>query len=199
MASNIQFLRTDRAINSAFLSLLAKKPFDKITVQNILDATPVSRATFYKHYHDKYEIAETIQSDLLRTYLDLFDALSVSGAEICPILVQQHLLRYQDTAQRIMDVRTERVNLPAALDQEARRRYLERSDSPTRELEARIYGAAVSAFLVGLLECGQKLQTEEIGSLLLPVALQLMGLPGDPDLTSLALEKYAQTKTAKRK
>ena len=49
MTGNIQYLRTDRAIQSALLSLLGKKPFEKITVQDILDETPVSRATFYKH------------------------------------------------------------------------------------------------------------------------------------------------------
>ena len=43
------------------MKLLKTKPFEKITVQDILDETPVTRSTFYKHYHDKYEIAEKMQ------------------------------------------------------------------------------------------------------------------------------------------
>jgi len=65
MSNSTQFARTDKAIQAAFISLLKSKPFEKITVQDILDETPVSRATFYKHYHDKYEIAEKMQQEFV--------------------------------------------------------------------------------------------------------------------------------------
>jgi len=58
MHVSTQFARTDKAIQTAMVHLLKSKPFEKITVQDILDETPVSRATFYKHYRDKYEIVE---------------------------------------------------------------------------------------------------------------------------------------------
>jgi len=39
------------------LGRLAKKiPFEDITVQNILDESGLSRATFYRHFSDKYEL-----------------------------------------------------------------------------------------------------------------------------------------------
>ena len=56
MQQNPQFLRTDKAIKQALIHLLNVKPFEKITVQDILDETPVTRSTFYKHFHDKYEM-----------------------------------------------------------------------------------------------------------------------------------------------
>lgn len=49
-----------------------------------------------------------------------------------------------------MQVRTEEVDLPRALEREARAHYLADTDSETGELEARVYGAAVSAFFMGL-------------------------------------------------
>ena len=58
MSHSSSFVRTDKAIMQAFIDLLKEKSFEKITVQDILDKTPVTRATFYAHYHDKYEIAE---------------------------------------------------------------------------------------------------------------------------------------------
>ena len=40
------FQRTDQAIVRALINLLNEKTFEKITVQDILDAAPVSRNTF---------------------------------------------------------------------------------------------------------------------------------------------------------
>lgn len=176
MANNTQFLRTDKAISSAFLHLLEKKPFEKITVQDILDATPVSRATFYKHYRDKYEIIERMQADLMMTYAELFDALSESTPDSFSLLVQQHGVRHQDTAKVLMQVRTEAVDLPRALEQEARTRYPAEPDSETGALEARIYGAAVSTFFIGLVEGGYDIQPEASGMVLRAVAHQLLAL-----------------------
>ena len=84
MTGNIQYLRTDRAIQSALLSLLGKKPFEKITVQDILDETPVSRATFYKHFHDKFEIVERIQDEILHTHTELRNSLAQATPEQYP-------------------------------------------------------------------------------------------------------------------
>lgn len=61
MERSTQFRRTDRAIIDALIRLLKTDTFDNITVQNILDETPVTRATFYAHFHDKYEVAERMQ------------------------------------------------------------------------------------------------------------------------------------------
>ena len=69
MQENPQFLRTDKAIKQALITLLRTKPFEKITVQDILDETPVTRSTFYKHYHDKYEIVERMQKEYFSSLL----------------------------------------------------------------------------------------------------------------------------------
>ncbi len=58
MKESTQFKRTDKAILYAFETLLEQKPFEKITIQDILDEAPVSRNTFYAHFRDKYDIAE---------------------------------------------------------------------------------------------------------------------------------------------
>ena len=89
MTGNIQYLRTDRAIQSALLSLLGKKPFEKITVQDILDETPVSRATFYKHFHDKYEIVEKIQDEILHTHTELRNSLAQATPDQYPALMER--------------------------------------------------------------------------------------------------------------
>ena len=192
MTGNIQYLRTDRAIQSALLSLLGKKPFEKITVQDILDETPVSRATFYKHFHDKFEIVERIQDEILHTHTELRNALSQATPDQYPALVERFSLRYREISQLLMKVQTERVNLPLALVEEARNYYLGITDSPTKELEARIYSAATTSMMVALLDEKEDYPLDKVYDATLSVALRMIGLPDDEDVKNLILLKRAQ-------
>ncbi len=45
--------RTKERLRQALLQLLLEKPYQEISVQNILDVADVSRAAFYAHYQDK--------------------------------------------------------------------------------------------------------------------------------------------------
>ncbi|UXM97395.1 TetR/AcrR family transcriptional regulator [Aggregatibacter actinomycetemcomitans] len=47
---DVRVLRTDRLIRDAFLTFLAEKGFEAMTVQDILDLTKINRSTFYKHF-----------------------------------------------------------------------------------------------------------------------------------------------------
>ena len=192
MTGNIQYLRTDRAIQSALLSLLGKKSFEKITVQDILDETPVSRATFYKHFHDKYEIVEKIQDEVLGTHRELRNSLTQASPEQFPALVERFSLRYKEISQLLMKVKTERVNLPIALVQESEEHYLATSDSPTRELEAKIYAAATTAMMVALLDDKMDYPVEKGFDVMMAVSMRLMGLPDDPELKQKILQRRKQ-------
>lgn len=47
---------TKQHIFNAFDELLSEIPFDKITVQMIIDRSGVSKSTFYRHFKDKYDV-----------------------------------------------------------------------------------------------------------------------------------------------
>ena len=47
---------TKRMITEGFVKLLNKNSFDNITTQMIVEASGVSRSTFYRHFKDKYEV-----------------------------------------------------------------------------------------------------------------------------------------------
>ena len=49
-------MRTKEIITNAFIDLLKREPFSKITTQMILEASGVSRSTFYRHFKDKYDL-----------------------------------------------------------------------------------------------------------------------------------------------
>ena len=57
--------RTKDAIIEAFWELLDERPFNKITVKDIVDRCQINRNTFYYHFHDIPELLETtIKSDI---------------------------------------------------------------------------------------------------------------------------------------
>jgi AcrR family transcriptional regulator len=62
--------RTRALIESAFLSLMAEKSFNTITVQEITDRAEINRATFYAHFMDKYDLFEHIIKRSFRAELD---------------------------------------------------------------------------------------------------------------------------------
>ncbi len=56
--------RTRDALGDALVALMHEKPFESITVQDVLDRAHVGRSTFYSHYSDK--------DDLLMSDVDEF-------------------------------------------------------------------------------------------------------------------------------
>ncbi len=58
--------RTRSLILQAFESLLAEKGFESISVQDVTDKAEVNRATFYAHFHDKYELLDYSISQMFR-------------------------------------------------------------------------------------------------------------------------------------
>lgn len=62
--------RTNRNIINAFLKLRSQKPIEKITVKELADEAMIHKATFYLHYHDIYELSETLEIDVVQSCLD---------------------------------------------------------------------------------------------------------------------------------
>jgi AcrR family transcriptional regulator len=48
--------RTRDALGDALVALMQEKPFESITVQDVLDRAKVGRSTFYSHYSDKDDL-----------------------------------------------------------------------------------------------------------------------------------------------
>jgi AcrR family transcriptional regulator len=68
--------RTRDALGDALIELMQEKPFDTITVQDVLDRAHVSRSTFYSHYSDKDDL---LMSDAEEFFESISMALSVHG------------------------------------------------------------------------------------------------------------------------
>lgn len=62
---DIRVVRTRAALREALLSLIEEKGFDAIVVQDIAQRAQINRVTFYKHYHDKYDLLEQIMREII--------------------------------------------------------------------------------------------------------------------------------------
>jgi AcrR family transcriptional regulator len=78
--------RTRDTLGDALLAVMQEKPFETITVQQVLDRAGVGRSTFYTHYRDKNDL---FLSDLE----DFFEPMSTL------------LSRHRDTSNRVAPVR----------------------------------------------------------------------------------------------
>ena len=67
--------RTRDALGDALITLMQEKPFDTITVQDVLDRAHVSRSTFYAHYSDKDDL-------LMSDAEEFFEALSMALSQL---------------------------------------------------------------------------------------------------------------------
>lgn len=61
--------RTKRSIINAFLNLRSRKPLEKITVKELAELAQINKATFYLHYHDIYELSESLEQDVIESSL----------------------------------------------------------------------------------------------------------------------------------
>lgn len=54
---------TKKVIADSFEELLREKPFDEITIQNIVENCGASRMTFYRYFRDKYDLVSWIYKE----------------------------------------------------------------------------------------------------------------------------------------
>ena len=71
--ADLRVRRTHKLLQKALLEATAEKGFAHVTVRDIVERAMVNRATFYRHYEDKY--------DLLRRYIEELSGMIDSQGE----------------------------------------------------------------------------------------------------------------------
>ncbi len=62
---DLRVQKTRSAIINAFLEIRAVKPLNKITISELAQKAVISKATFYLHYKDIYDLSEKLQDELI--------------------------------------------------------------------------------------------------------------------------------------
>src|SRR3954466_712332 len=66
---NLRLRRTQKLLREALIDLIEERGFDALTVGELTSRAMVSRAAFYRNYHDKYDLVEQIFEDVMSTLL----------------------------------------------------------------------------------------------------------------------------------
>lgn len=86
-----RIVRTRDTLGDALVALIREKPFDEITVQNVLDRAGVGRSTFYVHFRDKDDLFLSDVEDFFELCSNL---LTQRGAPPKRLLPVQELLTH---------------------------------------------------------------------------------------------------------
>ena len=95
---DLRVRKTKKALFDTFMRLVGEKTIDEITVNELCEAADIRRATFYKHYSDKYDFL-TAYTGFLRDNFD--NVMRKSGK---PTLTSDYYVAY---AKRIVGFITE--------------------------------------------------------------------------------------------
>lgn len=191
MERNTLYQRTDRAIIDAMLRLLKEKSFEKITVQNILDETPVTRATFYAHFHDKYEVAERMQEMYVQMLREIPAQMTDMDRTQYPKWIKKSLVRHGELIRALMQIRTDRVDMRAVTAEMHKRRYLSQADSDSAGAEADIYAQAMTALQMAYLNGNDRALEDEdyYDKVMVEVFLRILHLETDDVLRRQIFDK----------
>jgi len=65
LRGDLRVYKTRRLLQDALVTLMAERSFESITIKEITDKALVNHATFYRHYRDKYGLAEAIFAEAI--------------------------------------------------------------------------------------------------------------------------------------
>ncbi|MBE5962623.1 MAG: TetR/AcrR family transcriptional regulator [Lachnospiraceae bacterium] len=69
---DIRIEKTRRTIINTFLELRSKKTLEKITIKELCEKAAINKSTFYCHYADIYDLADTLESDVVNSVTSNF-------------------------------------------------------------------------------------------------------------------------------
>ena len=169
MSRKLQFERTDRDITEAFLRVLSKKPFEKITIQDITMEAMVNRSTFYQHFPDKYAILERLQKKYVAELTDLVNnVLAHDDINLKQIdqIMESYFLKNRQVLRVLLHIRTEHVDIIKQL-RTLFTAYFRQNFTQLTELEAYLMSGYWLDFFVYYLE--HDLETGNYSTLLFEI------------------------------
>lgn len=97
--TDLRVVKTKKALQNAFVETLSKKPFTKITVDEVCKKANVNRMTFYNHYQDKYDLLNDIINAVKEHLIDSF--MTNTGGEIN----EENVIKYlMNKCERTIDI-----------------------------------------------------------------------------------------------
>lgn len=97
-------IRSRRLIREAFLELLRHKPYEKITVTDIVALADINRSTFYAHYPDVRGLVEEIVGEVIDHSITLANSLDMRAFLEDPMPFLQELTSYSTRNRELYEL-----------------------------------------------------------------------------------------------
>lgn len=107
--------RMRQTICDSVLKLVGEKPFAKVTIQDILNAAQIQRATFYRYFRDKYELAEVISESIALQMCEMVFCDFYGGTRCSYEDLMRFDLKYHKVLQELMNLKEESLDFSQTL------------------------------------------------------------------------------------
>ncbi len=122
--------KTKRNIKNAFIELRAHKALERITIKELAEKAEISKATFYLHYHDIYDLSDQLQKEVIQDILNSLDhpeLLMTDSTAFTAALF--HAFYAQQTLIDILFSGSQSAVLPLNIEKELKKYIFERTPS----------------------------------------------------------------------
>ena len=169
---DLRIVKTHKNIRGAFIELLSEKDFNAITVQDILDIALINRSTFYKHYTDKYDLAESIAHDFLEEFITM-TKVDVKNRGNFDLLMERWDKTFEKFYERkslilgLWKIRTDKVHVYEDMTAILKDNYFLLAASQVKEnynmdFQARIFASVTMATLSYMMENPERHSAHEL-------------------------------------
>lgn len=111
---DLRVVKTHKAIREAFIMLLSEQEYNDIAIQAILDCAKVNRATFYKYYSGKGDLAGQMIDDFKQEVSQLFQDRLNADSQMLQMIMENHSQKMFERRQQMLalwKIRTQHHNL----------------------------------------------------------------------------------------
>jgi AcrR family transcriptional regulator len=132
-------IKTQQAIQEAFLQLRKEKNLEQISVTELSRLARISKATFYLHYRDIFDLSEKLQIEVIRQILDQID-ISSSALEQWPEFTKRMMSAMGEThhLMEILFSGSQMSMFPMLLENQLRESILGQSQQFNKDIELSI-------------------------------------------------------------
>lgn len=93
---DLRVRRTHVLLRQAFIELLLAEGFEAITVQMLANRAMINRATFYRHYVDKFDLANRVYEEITHEYVTSTQQAEANDSISAWRLLFEHVGTYAD-------------------------------------------------------------------------------------------------------
>ena len=111
---DLRVVKTHKAIREAFIMLLFEQEYNDITIQSILNRAKVNRATFYKYYSSKGDLAGQMIDDFKQEVSQLFQDRLNADSQMLKMIMENHSQKLFERRQQMLalwKIRSQHHNL----------------------------------------------------------------------------------------